>query len=132
MMDGLPTGKPWLKMRAIFDGDKRNQISVANFQLPIFFLPGDTDPDHQCKEILRRQGSAKVLADELGISETRALTALGLVEGLNYHDWPTQLATALHIEPRRLRRALSKLWLRDEKNAVEAKLLIDQLISSTR
>ncbi|MDU0641558.1 ATP-dependent nuclease [Pseudomonas aeruginosa] len=126
-LTNLPKVKtPWLNILGIFDGDMRKEINPTNFKWPCTFLPGDQSPE--C--ILRESARGNVefinrLSDRFYKTTEEIHIALQHVEGLDIHDWYTQLPRHLGCEHMDLMRVLVENWLTN--NQETGKAFIDSI-----
>jgi predicted ATPase len=127
MMKGLPGDKPWLKIRAVLDGDKMQGFDNA---FSAYFLPGTDDPDSQCAALLRGANGVATLSSVLNISAAQATMALSHLAGRNFHDWPVELSKILGRDVREIRSAIARLWLDSGNNGNLVKKLTAELASS--
>ncbi|GAB3104569.1 hypothetical protein GCM10027288_11760 [Bordetella tumbae] len=121
ILSTLPASQTgWPKVIGIYDGDMRKRVEPRNFNWPHLFLPGNASPEQMLRDMLTSlQAGQKLLATELHSNEEVVRTALDMVEGLDAHDWFTELTRSLKCEPQSLMKALVRIWLRDNQQTGE-------------
>ncbi|VBE75248.1 bacteriophage protein [Burkholderia pseudomallei] len=122
VLSNLPKSRQGsLKVIGVYDGDMRTRVNSRSFNWPHFFLPGAQSPEELLRNgLLSRDDGRDLLASELHRERTAIDTALDVVDGVDPHDWFTQLPASLHCEHAALMGALVRIWLRDNKAAADS------------
>lgn len=128
IMMRLPKNVSWLSVAAIFDGDQRENVKWSD----ALFLPGNEDPDEQCKQLLGDKTFQRRFARFLHITPGKLELALAHAAGTDYHDWPVTIAGFLNLEVQVIRSAMSRTWLSVAKNANALNDLLKKVITSFR
>ncbi len=121
VLSALPRSRDgWLKVIGVYDGDMRTKLDVRQFILPHLFLPGEFSPEHILRDALTSQRDClELLATELHRTREAVGPALEAVDGLDVHDWFTQLPKQLGCDHPTLMAALVRIWLRDNRGMAE-------------
>ncbi|WP_168792412.1 ATP-dependent nuclease [Paraburkholderia aromaticivorans] len=111
----------WLNVIGVYDGDMRARVDSRHFNWPHLFLPGEVSPEHILRDgLTSRHDGQDLLATELRRARDAVGVALDAVDGLDAHDWFTQLPVSLGCDHPALMAALVRIWLRDNKPAADA------------
>ena len=99
----------------------RKKIDSKGFMWGVMFLPGVDSPEIILRNSLyETQDGISYLADYLRVSEHHLRASLDAVEGIDAHDWFTQLPSKLGIEHSVLMDSLVRLWLDSPVNTVDS------------
>jgi predicted ATPase len=117
VLSALPLSKHGaLNVIGVYDGDMRARVDPRRFMWQHVFLPGEISPEHVLRECLTsREDGQEILAAELHRTREAIAAALDAVDGLDAHDWFTQLPLSLGCEHAALMTALTRVWLRDNE-----------------
>lgn len=122
VLSALPLSKHgWLNVIGVYDGDMRARVDPRHFNWPHLFLPGEVSPEHVLRDsLISRQDGQELLAAELHRTRDAVGVALDAVDGLDAHDWFTQLPVSLGCDHPALMAALIRIWLRDNEQTANA------------
>tara|TARA_R110002049_G_scaffold104048_5_gene250453 strand:- start:294 stop:1766 length:1473 start_codon:yes stop_codon:yes gene_type:complete len=122
-----PTCGDWFSLVGVFDGDMNGGIQPERFHWGHCFLPGESGPEELLMNSLRAHTDRmNRLGGELRLPPGDVRTALNTVEGLDPHDWFTQLPILIRCTHEQLMSALVSIWI--ESNADLAIQFVNTLI----
>jgi len=122
VLSTLPLSRQgWLSLIGVYDGDMRGRVDPSQFNWPHLFLPGEVSPEQILRDCLTsREDGQEILATELHRTRESVALALDAVDGLDVHDWFTQLPVSLGCDHSTLMLALTRIWLRDNEPTANA------------
>lgn len=110
----------WLNIIGLYDGDQRGTPPPQDRNWPHIYLPGSLSPEISVKNLLfSRADGIDLLAIELNKLKNNVDIALETVDGMDVHDWYTQLPELLGCDHQTLMSALVRIWLLDNKDSAE-------------
>lgn len=110
-----------LKVIGVYDGDMRARVNSKLFNWAHFFLPGERSPEELLRNgFLSRGDGCDLLANELRRDHATVEAALDVVDGMDSHDWFTQLPLSLNCEHAALMGALVRIWILDNQAAADS------------
>lgn len=110
--------KEWLTILGVYDGDMRGVIKDKGFNWRYLFLPGNFCPEEMLREnLLSMTEGVRLLSAEVRREIGYVRAALESVDGLDVHDWFTQLPNRLGCDHSHLMSALVRLWLSENQGA---------------
>lgn len=122
------TSGEWLSVIGVYDGDMRNSVKPKDFKWPHTFLPGNLSPETVLMEnLLGLDNNIEVFSADIRIDEYRVRVSMEAVDGLNEHDWYTQLPRRLGCDHNNLMDSLVRIWL--IHNSVLADAFVQELIT---
>jgi predicted ATPase len=124
---GMPKTGTWLTLVGGYDGDQRAQTDTKDFRWPAVFLPGAEDPDKLLKVTLSTtQQKSELLAADFHKPPADVMVALNHIEGIDYHDFVSEMANSLNLTGGIIRRGLVRIWLKTDQNRRQAELFIKE------
>jgi predicted ATPase len=127
----MPKTTRWFNIVGVYDGDVRQTTKTDELRWPAVFLPGDSSPEELLIEAVHNlQTPADTLSAQFNKGKDEVTTALGIVAGIDHHDWIGELSRALMIEYPTLIAGLVKLWLSTSENHTLANQLCTELRSA--
>lgn len=118
LLSSIPKLGPWLSIVGVYDADQKGKIDASKFVWPYLYLPVSASPDASMLSMVR--ASSAGLSSFLGVEQGQLRTALEVNEGVNFHDWPREMAKILGIEMGHLWKGLVGMWLLNNENRLSA------------
>ena len=110
----------WLTILGVYDGDMRSRVVTKDFKWGAMFLPGEHSPEIVLMNYLYEvDGGISMLAELLKIPDHVLRAGLDAVEGMDPHDWFSQLPAKIWSDHSTLMSSLVRLWLGSSPNGVE-------------
>jgi predicted ATPase len=112
----------------IYDGDMRNRIddnTRSKFQWSYLFLPGEKELEEDFRLCLKNDIDSFI--KNIGMDKKNILSALSSVNGIDYHDWFTELQKHLKVSHEQLFDALYYVWIENENNKFMVNKFIEEI-----